>query len=89
MSLVQQIPKKNTMYDSNTYLRYMMIQKRHYQIRCQKHIVEASANSLSFGNDFNNLITHAFSCTLKDDMCVRKYEGLRFGSIHEVIKVED
>ena len=70
-----------------------MIQERHYQIRCQKHIIEASVNSPSVGDDFDNLITnlitHVLSCTLKDDVCAKKYDNLSFGSLHEMITREE
>ena len=40
--------------------------------------------------DFEHIIAHALSCTLEnEDVSAMEYWELKFGSIDEVIKVED
>ena len=49
-----------------------------------------SLKSHVIGEDFEHLIAHALSCTLEsEDVSAMEYEGLKFGSLDEVIKVED
>lgn len=40
------------------------------------------------GDDLDHLIVHSMACTLEeDDGCAMGYGSLRFGSLHEVIKI--
>ena len=49
-----------------------------------------SPKSHAIGEDFQHLIAHALSCTLEsEDVSEMEYRGLKFGSLDEVIKVED
>ena len=51
--------------------------------------VESRPNSHDFGDRFDLLIAHALSCTLEsEDVRDMSYEGLRFGSPDEVIKMD-
>ena len=52
--------------------------------------VESRPNSHDYGDGFDHLIAHALSCTLEnEDVRDMSYGGLRFGSLDEVIKVDD
>ena len=49
-----------------------------------------SPKSHAIGEDFEHLIAHALSYTLEsEDVSAMEYGGLKFGSLDEVIKVED
>ena len=55
-----------------------------------KIFVESRANSHEIGDRFDHLIAHALSFTLKsEDVRDMSYGRLRFGSLDEVIKVDD
>ena len=45
--------------------------------------------NLAIREDFEHLIAHTLSCTLKFEDVSAIYRGLKFGSLDEVIKVED
>ena len=49
-----------------------------------------SPKSHAISEDFKHLIAHALSCTLdSEDISAMEYGGLNFGSLDELIKVED
>ena len=50
----------------------------------------SSLKSQAIGDDFEHLIAHTLSCTLEsEDVSVIEYGRLKFGSLDEVIKVDD
>ena len=52
--------------------------------------VESSSNSHDLGDGFDLLVVHALSCTIEDDVvCAKEYGSICFGSLDEVIKVDD
>ena len=56
---------------------------------CIRKIISVGASSRSpcVGDDFDHLTVHSVACTLKEDGCAMGYGSLRFGSLHEVIKI--
>ena len=53
-------------------------------------IVESSLTSQHDGGEFDHLVTYSLACTFENEVVsARKYEGLCFGSLDEVIKVGD
>ena len=49
-----------------------------------------SPKSQAVGEELDHFITHTLSCTLEsEDVSVMSYGGLKFGSLNEVIKVDD
>ena len=54
------------------------------------HSIVSCLKSQAINKEFDHLIAHALSCTLEsEEVSVLDYEGLKFGSLDEVIKVED
>ena len=51
---------------------------------------ESRSNSHDLGDRFDHLVAHALSCTFEDDVvCAKEYGSICFGSLDEVIKVDD
>ena len=62
-----------------------------YLIRLNVRVsVESSLKSQHDGGEFDHLVAYSLACTFENEVVsARKYEGLCFGSLDEVIKVGD
>ena len=54
------------------------------------HSIVSCLKSQAINKEFDHLIAHALSCTLESkDVIVMGYERSKFGSLDEMIKVDD
>ena len=59
-------------------------------IGLEGEIVEARSNSHVIGDSFDHLVSHALSCTFKNNgVCSKEHESICFGSLNEVINDND
>ena len=57
---------------------------------CRSKFVRARANSHNNGGDFDHLVAYSMACTLESvKVCVMEYGTISFGSLDEVIDVDD